>query len=155
MPSPEHSGQAPKGALKENVRGSISVSCTGCPFGQESFSEKLRHAASPVSSTKFTVTRPSVRPRAVSKESVSRVRMSSPATRRSTTTEMSCLNCFFSFGGSFSWMTVPSTSAGDASKPSTSVFLVRKGNPKKIRDWNDLTRDGVQVIPGSQPGATR
>lgn len=29
---------------------------------------------------------------------------------------------------------------------STIVFLVRKGNPKKIRDWNDLTRDGVSVI---------
>ena len=29
---------------------------------------------------------------------------------------------------------------------STSVFLVRKGNPQKIRDWNDLTREGVQVI---------
>ncbi|HEY1655529.1 MAG TPA: sulfate ABC transporter substrate-binding protein [Candidatus Tumulicola sp.] len=29
---------------------------------------------------------------------------------------------------------------------STIVFLVRKGNPKKIRDWNDLTRPGVSVI---------
>ena len=29
---------------------------------------------------------------------------------------------------------------------STSVFLVRKGNPHKIRDWNDLVRDGLQVI---------
>ncbi|WP_263053748.1 sulfate ABC transporter substrate-binding protein [Defluviicoccus vanus] len=29
---------------------------------------------------------------------------------------------------------------------STIVFLVRKGNPKAIRDWNDLTRDGVSVI---------
>lgn len=29
---------------------------------------------------------------------------------------------------------------------STIVFLVRKGNPKKINDWNDLVRDGVQVI---------
>jgi sulfate/thiosulfate transport system substrate-binding protein len=27
-----------------------------------------------------------------------------------------------------------------------SVFLVRKGNPKKIKDWNDLTREDVQVI---------
>ncbi|MDR2032900.1 MAG: sulfate ABC transporter substrate-binding protein [Azoarcus sp.] len=27
-----------------------------------------------------------------------------------------------------------------------SVFLVRKGNPKGIRDWDDLARDGVQVI---------
>ncbi|MCM0083818.1 sulfate ABC transporter substrate-binding protein [Geomonas sp. Red32] len=29
---------------------------------------------------------------------------------------------------------------------STIVFLVRKGNPKQIRDWNDLIRPGVQVI---------
>ena len=29
---------------------------------------------------------------------------------------------------------------------STIVFLVRKGNPKKIRDWNDLVRPGVAVI---------
>jgi len=29
---------------------------------------------------------------------------------------------------------------------STIVFLVRTGNPKNIRDWNDLVRPGVQVI---------
>ncbi|WP_018428670.1 sulfate ABC transporter substrate-binding protein [Hoeflea sp. 108] len=29
---------------------------------------------------------------------------------------------------------------------STIVFLVRKGNPKAINDWGDLTKDGVQVI---------
>jgi sulfate/thiosulfate transport system substrate-binding protein len=29
---------------------------------------------------------------------------------------------------------------------STIVFLVRAGNPKNIRDWNDLARDDVQVI---------
>lgn len=29
---------------------------------------------------------------------------------------------------------------------STIVFLVRKGNPKAIRDWGDLVRDGVSVI---------
>ncbi|HET7810733.1 MAG TPA: sulfate ABC transporter substrate-binding protein, partial [Steroidobacteraceae bacterium] len=29
---------------------------------------------------------------------------------------------------------------------STIVFLVRKGNPKKIKDWGDLVRDGVTVI---------
>src|SRR3546814_4204632 len=29
---------------------------------------------------------------------------------------------------------------------STIVFLVRKGNPKGIRDWNDLVKPGVSVI---------
>ena len=36
----------------------------------------------------------------------------------------------------------------DNSAPYTStiVFLVRKGNPKGIRDWNDLARPGIAVI---------
>jgi len=29
---------------------------------------------------------------------------------------------------------------------STVVFLVRKGNPKKIKDWNDLVRAGVSIV---------
>jgi sulfate/thiosulfate-binding protein len=29
---------------------------------------------------------------------------------------------------------------------STIVFLVRKGNPKQIKDWSDLVKDGVSVI---------
>ena len=29
---------------------------------------------------------------------------------------------------------------------STIVFLVRKGNPKKIRDWGDLSKPGIAVI---------
>jgi sulfate transport system substrate-binding protein len=39
---------------------------------------------------------------------------------------------------------------------STIVFLVRKGNPKNIRDWGDLIRPGVSVItpnPKSSGGA--
>ena len=35
---------------------------------------------------------------------------------------------------------------GAAPYTSTSVFLVRKGNPKNIRDWDDLARSGVSVI---------
>ncbi len=39
----------------------------------------------------------------------------------------------------------------DNSAPFTStiVFLVRKGNPKNIHDWSDLTRPGVSVITPS------
>jgi sulfate/thiosulfate-binding protein len=29
---------------------------------------------------------------------------------------------------------------------STIVFLVRKGNPKSIKDWDDLTKEGVHVV---------
>jgi sulfate transport system substrate-binding protein len=29
---------------------------------------------------------------------------------------------------------------------STIVFLVRKGNPKRVNDWDDLVRPGIQVI---------
>lgn len=36
----------------------------------------------------------------------------------------------------------------DNSAPYTStiVFMVRKGNPKNIKDWTDLTRDGVEIV---------
>jgi sulfate/thiosulfate-binding protein len=36
----------------------------------------------------------------------------------------------------------------DNSSPYTStiVFLVRKGNPKHIRDWDDLAKPGIQVV---------
>ncbi len=29
---------------------------------------------------------------------------------------------------------------------STTVFLVRKGNPKQVRDWTDLTKDNLQIV---------
>ena len=42
------------------------------------------------------------------------------------------------------WQTrLPNNSAPYSS---TIVFLVRKGNPKNIQDWDDLTKPGVEVI---------
>jgi sulfate/thiosulfate transport system substrate-binding protein len=32
---------------------------------------------------------------------------------------------------------------------STIVFLVRKGNPKGIKDWNDLVKPGIAIIPAN------
>ncbi|QNT58965.1 sulfate-binding family protein [Neisseria musculi] len=29
---------------------------------------------------------------------------------------------------------------------STTVFLVRKGNPKQVRDWADLAKDNLQIV---------
>src|SRR5262249_11503926 len=39
----------------------------------------------------------------------------------------------------------------DNSAPYTStiVFLVRKGNPKGIKDWEDLVKPGVGIIPAN------
>lgn len=50
------------------------------------------------------------------------------------------------------------TEFADDSSPYTStiVFLVRKGNPKQIQDWDDLIREDVEVItpdPKSSGGA--
>ena len=45
---------------------------------------------------------------------------------------------------------------GSTPYTSTIVFLVRKGNPKKIKDWDDLVRPGIGVItpnPKSSGGA--
>jgi len=35
------------------------------------------------------------------------------------------------------------------------VYLVRKGNPKHIKDWDDLAKPGIKVIvPNPKPRAT-
>jgi len=42
------------------------------------------------------------------------------------------------------WVTrLPNNSAPFTS---ATVFIVRKGNPKALKDWNDLVKDGVEVI---------
>ena len=117
-------GQAPKGLLNENERGSTSSIWSGWSLGQAIFSEKRRSRGRPASgpssappsgtSTNSTTSTPPASPSAVSTESVSRrfAPESSPlATRRSTTTSMLCLTCFSSLGGSVSDTTSPSTRA--------------------------------------------
>jgi sulfate/thiosulfate transport system substrate-binding protein len=39
----------------------------------------------------------------------------------------------------------------DNSSPYTStiVFVVRKGNPKQVKDWDDVVKPGVAVVPGN------
>ena len=92
VPRPEHSGQAPNGALNEKVRGSISVSWSGWPFGQDSFSEKLRQAASAFDVHEIdrdeTIGEPQ---RGLERVGQAGQDVVGRATRRSTMTEMSCL----------------------------------------------------------------
>jgi sulfate transport system substrate-binding protein len=38
---------------------------------------------------------------------------------------------------------------------STFIFLVRKGNPKGVRDWGDLVRPGVSVVTAKTSGGAR
>ncbi len=85
-PRPWQAGQAPCGLLNEKMRGWISG--MEMPHArQANFSEKVSLGPS-ASSTSM---RPSDRRAAVSMESVRRRRRPSFMTRRSTTTEMSCL----------------------------------------------------------------
>lgn len=35
------------------------------------------------------------------------------------------------------------------------VFLVRKNNPKQIRDWNDLAKDGANIVIAKTSGNGR
>ncbi len=111
VPRPEHSGQAPNGALNEKVRGSISVSWIGWSFGQESFSLKVRQAAGPSRSTKLIVHEP------VGEAERGLERVGEPGEQVVGGDETVdddrdvVLDCFLSIGGSLSWISSPSTIA--------------------------------------------
>lgn len=45
-----------------------------------------------------------------------------------------------------SWKPLPQNLPYISPYTSTIVFLVRKGNPKELNDWNDLLRPGIEVI---------
>ena len=111
VPKPEHSWHAPKGALNENVLGSISVIASAWSFGHDICSEKLRFESLPLRSTKSIVTLPPASFRAVSIESVSLPVIPALIARRSTTTAMSCLYDFFSGLASAKEIVSPSTIA--------------------------------------------
>ena len=98
-------GQAPWGELNENIRGSSS-GIEVPQFRHANCSEKV--TVSPVS-TSWMSTRPSARATAVSTESARRLRRSGRITRRSITTEMSCLNFLSSAMSSSSRRSSPST----------------------------------------------
>ncbi|CAM5686650.1 hypothetical protein SGLAM104S_02966 [Streptomyces glaucescens] len=112
VPMPVHSGQAPKGELKEKERGSSS-SKDRSSYAQYRCSEYIRSRSGSSSgrSTKSSTTMPPDRPRAVSTESVRRRLAESFTVRRSTTTSMVCFSCFFRVGGLESWIVSPSTRA--------------------------------------------
>jgi hypothetical protein len=101
-PSPSQAGQAPKGALKENSRGSIS-GMVKPETGQAKFSEKVMRSGSPSPSLRggFQHRDPVGEvERGAETESASRVSSPSRTTIRSTTTSMSWRNFLSSVGGS-------------------------------------------------------
>ncbi len=106
VPRPSQAGQAPKGLLKENSRGSIS-SMVKPETGQANFAENV--VRSPVSASSAK-TSPSLSSSAVSRLSAKRPRMPGRTTRRSTTTSMSCLRFLSSAGAWSISYSVPSTS---------------------------------------------
>ncbi len=101
-PRPSQAGQAPKGLLKENSRGSTSEMVKP-ETGQANFSEKSRRSGSPPSvllSANSITAMPSASFSAVSKLSARRVAMSGRTTMRSTTTSMSCFSFLSRAGAS-------------------------------------------------------
>ena len=90
VPRPWQSGQAPKGELKENWRGSSSGR-ESPHAGQAKRSEKMTDCGvrSRLRPCRITSTTPSAALSAVSIESVSRARSSARTTSRSTTTATS------------------------------------------------------------------
>ena len=101
IPNPSQVGQAPKGALKENSRGSIS-GMVKPETGQAKFSENVIRSGSPSDGAVSRMAIPSARSSAVRKLSASRVSIPSRTTIRSTTTSMSWRNFLSSTGGSSS-----------------------------------------------------
>ena len=110
VPIPVHSGQAPKGELKEKERGSNS-SKERLQSWQARCSLKVFSLSALFESTKSKMIIPEANRSAVSIESVNRLFDSAFAVRRSTTTSMVCFSCFFNFGGSESEIVSPSTLA--------------------------------------------
>ena len=88
VPRPWQSGQAPKGELKENWRGSSSGSDSP-QTGQANRSEKHDSRSDGLPPWRTTSTTPSAVLSAVSIESLSRERSAARTTSRSTTTAMS------------------------------------------------------------------
>ena len=130
-PIPAQAGQAPKGELKENIRGSI----LGREIWQSGQAKCWLYMCSGPS-TSATSTNPSPHLAAVSMESVKRLSMPSLTTKRSTTTSMSCFLVFWRSTSSSKVLTTPSTRTRE--KPS-------------LRSWSktDLCSPFLPLIIGA------
>ena len=108
VPKPSQVGQAPKGLLNENKRGSSSATARS-HSGHECLAEKTRSGCSPFIQDKTAISPP--KRSAVSKDSAMRLPRSSRTLKRSTTTSMVCF-FFLSSSGIGSRSTIsPSTRA--------------------------------------------
>ena len=108
VPRPSQTGQAPKGLLNENRRGSSSATARS-HSGQECLAEKTRSGCSPFIQARMAISPP--KRSAVSKDSAIRLPKSSRTLKRSTTTSMVCF-FFLSSSGGVSISTIsPSTRA--------------------------------------------
>ena len=108
VPKPSQAGQAPKGLLKENKRGSNSPTARS-HFGQECLAENTRSACSAFIHDNVAISLP--KRNAVSKLSAIRLPKSSRTLKRSTTTSMVCFFFLSSSGGGSISITSPSTRA--------------------------------------------
>ena len=108
VPKPSQTGQAPKGLLKENKRGSSSATARS-HSGQECLAEKTRSGCSPFIHDRTAISPP--KRKAVSKLSAIRLPRSSRTLKRSTTTSMVCFFFLSSSGGESISIISPSTRA--------------------------------------------
>ena len=144
MPKPSQTGQAPKGLLNENKRGSSSATARS-HCGQECLAEKTRSSCSPFIHDKIAISPP--KRSAVSKLSAIRLPKSSRTLKRSTTTSIVCF-FFLSNSGIGSRSTIsPSTRAR------TKPWLCNCSNKLLYSPLRSRTTgaSSISAVPSSSP----